>query len=171
MGGPDAAGYMEGISNLTAVNNLHQGPLPTCAVLSCVRLAQLLKSNINIFRMLQNMKPNLIVSIGEKGAVTVKGGLTGEQVAQGLTQAGLKAQYGTGMTNMMNQVRAGKPVIAGVYTSVCSGSAPLHAVVVEGIETVGDQSVLRIYDPVGWVYTQPVVTFQKYFTGEFVMPL
>jgi len=78
------------------------------------------------------------------------------------------------MENMMNQVRAGKPDIAGVYTTA-PGTAPLHAIVIEGIEkragVDGLVNGLKIYDPRGYVYWQPITIFQKYFTKEFVMPL
>jgi hypothetical protein len=29
---------------------------------------------------------------------------------------------------------------------------------------------LKIYDPMGWIYWQPIKTFEKYFTEEFVFP-
>jgi hypothetical protein len=32
-------------------------------------------------------------------------------------------------------------------------------------------SGLKIFDPRGWVYWQPITTFQKYFTQQFVMPI
>ena len=47
----------------------------------------------------------------------------------------------------------------------------MHAIVIEGIETRAGVAGLTIYDPVGWVYWQPIKVFQKYFTQQFVMPI
>lgn len=133
-----------------------QGELPICGVLSCVRVAQLLQKNIPTIRMLS-------VGIGPEG-------LTAPQIATALQKIGINAQVGSGMTNMMNKVRSGNPVIAGIYTTG-SAASPLHAVVIEGLETVGDVPGVNIYDPAGWYYWQPIKAFQTYFTGDFVKPL
>jgi hypothetical protein len=138
--------------------------------LACDRLAQLLGRNIPLMRVFESIRPTVKISVSATGETTTSGGLTAAQVANGLQSAGINAQVGTGMTNMMNQVRAGNPVIAGVYSTACSNS-PLHAVVVEAVETQGGVSGLRIYDPVGWIYWQPIQSFQKYFTGEFINAL
>jgi hypothetical protein len=172
MGVPGAAGYMENAVVLTQSSQIAvaQGNLPTCTVLACDRLAQLLGRNIPLMRVFESIRPTVKISVSATGETTTSGGLTAAQVANGLQSAGINAQVGTGMTNMMNQVRAGNPVIAGVYSTACSNS-PLHAVVVEAVETQGGVSGLRIYDPVGWIYWQPIQSFQKYFTGEFINAL
>ncbi len=170
---PNAAGYLEGAVYEPAASQpaIQQGALPDCTVLSCNRLAQLLGRNIPLERVIENIKPNLKMVVDPKtGAVSMKGGLTLTEVQTALKSIGVNAQVGTGMTPMMNQVRAGNPVIAFVYTTAAT-DAPLHAVVIEGVETQGGVSGLVIYDPLGSVDWQPIQTFQKYFTNGFVKPL
>ncbi len=164
-----AAGYMEDAIELTQSADVAvaQGNLPTCTVLACDRLAQLLGRNIDLMQVFDRIRPHVQLVISKTGEVTLKGGLRPAEVADGLRRVGINAQVGVGMTNMMNEVRAGKPVIVGVYIAACP-RAPLHALVVEGVETMGGVTGLRIYDPVGRVYWQPVRTFQRYFTKEFV---
>jgi hypothetical protein len=168
----NAAGYMENAVVLSESSQITvaQGNLQTCTVLACNRLAQLLQRNIPLMRIFEKIQPKYTTSVSSSGEVTTTGSLTAAQVADGLKSVGINAQVGSGMTNMMNQVRAGNPVIAGVYTTACTKS-PLHAVVIEAVETQGGVNGLRIYDPVGWVYWQPITSFQKYFTGEFVNAL
>jgi hypothetical protein len=171
-------GYLEDATILSSTP-LSQTPyLPSCGAVACVRLAQLIKSNASIFRLLQNLKPNLVVKVTEettngvtKGVVTTSGGLTSTQLAQGLNASGISAQVGTGMTNMMNAVRGGKPVIALVYPQVCTG-APAHFVVVKEVLNSGTgAAAVQVYDPMGFVYSQPAATFQRYFAGAYVSPL
>jgi hypothetical protein len=133
-----------------------QGELPICGVLSCARVAQILQKNVPSLRVLST-------GIGPEG-------LTPQQIAAALQRVGVNGQVGSGMTNMMNQVRAGKPVIAGIYTTGSTAS-PLHAVVIEGLEKQGGVAGVNIYDPAGWYYWQPIKAFQTYFTGDFVNPL
>lgn len=76
----------------------------------------------------------------------------------------------------MNEVRAGRPVIAGVSTinpgeAAAGVQIPLHAVVVEGLEYRAGVLGLKIYDPVGFVYWERLSTFDQFFTGEFVKPI
>jgi hypothetical protein len=155
-GGTGGTNYQTGMVLKGVAAAPGQGELPICGVLSCARVAQLLQKNIPTIRMLS-------VGIGPEG-------LTAPQIAAALQKVGINAQVGSGMTNMMNQVRAGKPVIAGIYTTGSTAS-PLHAVVIEGLETVGDVPGVNIYDPAGWYYWQPIKAFQTYFTSDFVNPL
>ncbi len=152
------AGYMEGATDLAAATTLPaQGSAPVCGVLSCARIAQLLQANVSTLRVVDAIRAG-------------PAGMTAQQIAAGLQKIGINAQMATGMTNMMNQVRAGTPVIVGV--KVVGGSdSPLHALVVEGLETQGGVSGLRIYDPLGWTYWQPIKAFQSYFDDVFVHPL
>ena len=139
-----------------------QGDLPICGVLTCARVAEILGKNVPTLRMLST-------GVGEKG-------LNVPQMVAALKRIGIVAQGGTGatkqavFTNMMNAVRAGKPVIAGINMTG-ENNGPLHAVVVEGLETVNDVPGVNIYDPAGWYYWQPIKALQTYFNGEFVMPL
>jgi hypothetical protein len=169
----DAAGYQEGIEFYPGENPpiLRMGDLPTCGVLSCTRLAQFLGQNEKTFEILDKIKPvvqpnNLTVP----NAVTIEGGLTMPAVAAGLRSVGINAQVESGIGAMMNQVRAGNPVIAAM-NALGTPDSPWHAIVVEGLETRGTVVGLKIYDPVGYVYWQPVQTFGKYFTNIFVKPL
>lgn len=169
MGTPSSTSYREGMVPLPAAAQptIAQGPLPTCAVLSCDRLAQLLGKNIPTMRIFQTLKPAIKLTPNGTGGATVSGGLNPTQVAAGLNKVGINAEVGSGMTNMMNQVRAGNPVIAGVYTAA-SANSPLHAVVVEAVEARGGVNGLVIYDPLGSVDWQPITKFQKYFSTVFV---
>jgi hypothetical protein len=171
-------GYLEDATILSSTP-LQQTPyLPSCGAVACVRLAQLIKSNASILRLLQNLKPNLVVKMSQqtingvtKNVVTTSGGLTSTELAQGLNASGINAQVGTGMTNMMNAVRGGKPVIALVYPQVCT-DAPAHFVVVEEVLNSGTgAAAVQVYDPMGFVYSQPAATFGKYFADAYVVPL
>lgn len=139
-----------------------QGELPICGVLTCARVAEILGKNVPTLRMLST-------GVGEKG-------LNVPQMVAALKRIGIAAQGGTGatkqavFTNMMNAVRAGKPVIAGINMTG-ENNGPLHAVVVEGLETVNDVPGVNIYDPAGWYYWQPIKALQTYFTGDFVVAL
>jgi len=139
-----------------------QGELPICGALSCQRVAQILGKNVPSLRML---------STGTSAT-----GLTPAQMVAALKRLGITAQVGTGatkqaiFTNMMNDVRAGKPVIAGInMTGTANG--PLHAVVVEGLATEGGVPGMNIYDPAGWYYWQPIKDLQTFFNGEYVVAL
>lgn len=149
-------GYQTGMVLKGVAGAPGQGELPICGVLSCQRVAQILQKNVPTLRMLST-------GIGPKG-------LTPQQIAAALQRLGINGQVGTGMTNMMNQVRAGKPVIAGLYTTGATNS-PLHAVVIEGLSTEGGVAGVNIYDPAGWYYWQPIKALQTYFTGDFVAAL
>jgi hypothetical protein len=154
--------YQEGMVFKGVAGAPAQGEIPICGVLSCQRIAQLLNKNVPTLRLLST-------GIGPKG-------LTPQQIVAALARIGIKATVGPGatkaeaFTNMMDQVRKGNPVIAGLY-STGSASSPLHAVVIEGLEDQAGVTGLSIYDPAGWQYWQPITSLQKYFTGEFVMPL
>ena len=162
------AGYLEGAVIESASTTLPaQGILPTCTVPSCARMSQLLGRNHGLMQVMDKIRPRIsLTSTGE-----IAGGLTAQEVEAALKRLGINAQVGSDMTVMMNQVRDGHPVIAGVYTTAASGTARLHAIVIEGIESRGEVNGLKIYDPTGWVYWQPITAFQKYFTNEFVMPI
>jgi hypothetical protein len=149
-------GYQTGMVLKGVAGAPGQGELPICGVLSCARMAEILQKNVPTLRVLST-------GIGPEG-------LTAAQIAKALQRVGINGQVGTGMTNMMNQVRAGKPVIAGLYTTG-SASSPLHAVVIEGLETVDKVPGVNIYDPAGWYYWQPIKALQTYFTGDFVSAL
>lgn len=149
-------GYQTGMVLKGVAGAPGQGELPICGVLSCQRVAQILQKNVPTLRMLST-------GIGPEG-------LTPQQIAAALQRVGINGQVGTGMTNMMNQVRAGKPVIAGLYTTGATNS-PLHAVVIEGLSTEGGVAGVNIYDPAGWYYWQPIKALQTYFTGDFVVAL
>ncbi len=149
-------GYQTGMVLKGVAGAPGQGELPICGVLSCQRVAQILQKNVPTLRILST-------GIGPEG-------LTPQQIAAALQRVGINGQVGTGMTNMMNQVRAGKPVIAGVYTTG-SASSPLHAVVIESLSTEGGVAGVNIYDPAGWYYWQPIKALQTYFTGDFVVAL
>lgn len=170
---PEAEGYLTGIQSVQAVYLPAQGALPTCGVLACTRLANLLGRNVSTFEAFSRLRPRLIGAVespdGQR-AVTMAGGMTAGEIAQGLNTLGVPAQVESGLTNMMNQLRVGRPVIAGVR-SAASADAPLHAVVVEGLETQGGVAGLRIYDPVGFSYWQPMSQWQKFFTGVWVRGL
>ncbi len=153
---PRGTNYQQGMVLKGVAGMPSQGELPICGVLSCARIAQLLQRNIPSLRALS-------VGIGPNG-------LTAAQIAAALQKAGINAEVGTGMTNMMNEVRAGTPVIAGIKTAAAADS-PLHAVVIEGLETQGGVAGLNVYDPAGWYYWQPIKAFEKYFTGDFIKPI
>jgi hypothetical protein len=170
---PDAAGYQEDMELYPGENppTLQMGDLPTCGVLSCARLAQFLGQNDKTFEILDKIKPVIQPNnLNVPGATTIDGGLTMPAIAAGLRSVGINAQVETGIGAMMNQVRAGNPVIAAM-NALGNPDSPWHALVVEGLETRGTVPGLRIYDPVGYVYWQPVLTFGKYFTNFFVKPL
>lgn len=174
-------GYLDDAVILS--REIHQGALPTCAVLSCHRLAGLLGRNTSIFQVFDRIRPKVSLTVGQAGRVEVAGGLTAPQVSSALQSIGIRAQVQSGLTNLMNDVRAGRPLIAGVKTMASrltitparqASSVPTiaqHAVVVEGLETRARVLGLKIYDPTGFVYWQPLSTFSKYFDGVFVRPL
>ena len=118
-------------------------------------------------RVMESIKPRIVLHADG----TIGGGLNAQEIEAGLKSLGIDVKVGTGLTLLLKQVRAGNPVIAGVYAHAASGTAPLHAIVIEGIETRAGVTGLSIYDPVGWVYWQPITKFQKYFTQHFVMPI
>jgi hypothetical protein len=173
MGAPaNPAGYQEGmvLEPASAQPPVNQGALPTCTVLSCNRLAQLLGRNTSIVQVFERIQPKIKLIPAPKGGTTVSGGLNAQELAGALQNIGINAQVGTGVPNMMSEVAAGNPVIAGVYVTLADGS-PLHAVVIEAAETRAGVAGLRIYDPLGYAYWQPLATFSKYFTDEFVKAL
>jgi len=166
---PNAAGYLEGavLESVASQPAVAQGLLPTCTVLACNRLAQLLGRNTSLIQVFERIPVKIVMTRNASGVSTVSGGLNAQQLAGALNNIGINAQVGTGVSNMMSEVAAGNPVIAGVYATLADG-APLHAVVIEAAERRAGVAGLRIYDPVGWVYWQPLATFSKYFTEEFV---
>ena len=173
MGAPaNPAGYQEGVvmEPASAQPAVSQGALPTCTVLSCNRLAQLLGRNISIVQVFERIQPKIKLIQDANGAPTVSGGLNAQEVAGALHNIGINAQVGTGVSNMMSEVASGNPVVAGVYVTLAD-SSPLHAVVIEAAETRAGVAGLRIYDPLGYLYWQPLATFSKYFTNEFVKAL
>ncbi len=180
-----SAGYLEDIEILDAAGQpmISQGTLPTCTVLSCHRLANLLDNNISIFEAFNKIRPRIITMMNQDGKLVITGGLNAKQVSSALRSLGIQAKVGTGLTNLMNEVRAGHPLIAGMRTIrppiiirpigqlVPSVDIPLHAIVVEGLEMRAGALGLKIYDPAGFAYWQPLSTFQQLFTGEFVTPI
>ncbi len=169
----DAAGYQEDIVFYPKAEQpiVQMGDLPTCGVLSCTRLAQFLGLNEKTFEILDKIKPVVQVkNVNVPGATTIDGGLTMPAIAAGLRSVGINAQVESGIGAMMNQVRAGNPVIAAM-NALGAPDSPWHAIVVEGLETRAGVPGLKIYDPVGYVYWQPIQTFGKYFTNIFVKPL
>jgi hypothetical protein len=170
-------GYLEDATFLSTTE-LKQSPyLPSCGAIACVRLAQLIKSNASILRLMQALKPNVVMTLSKvttngvtEDVMTTSGGLTSTELADGLKAAGINAETGTEMTPMMNAVRGGKPVIALVYPQACTG-APGHFVVIEEVLGSGTgNAAVKVYDPMGWVYTQPAKTFEKYFAKAYVVP-
>jgi hypothetical protein len=55
--------------------------------------------------------------------------------------------------------------------TAASEDVPLHAVVVEGLESRSGVAGLRIYDPGGFSYWQPLSTWQRYYDGVFIHAL
>jgi len=155
--------YQEGMVYLGKTVIQTTGDLPYCGVLSCARLGQLLKANASLTKAFE------AVQVGAEGS-------TPQQMAAGLQQMGIDAQIATGTTagaTMAKLLGQGKPLIAGVEIfgpggTPVVGTSGLHAVVIEGAETIGKVDGFRIYDPAGWYYWQPVTTFFKYFSGVIV---
>ncbi len=158
--------YQEGMVYLGKTFIQTTGDLPYCGVLSCARLGQLLKANASLTKAFES------VQVGAEGT-------TPQQMVAGLQQMGINAQIATGtaagamMAKLLGQ---GKPLIAGVEIfgpggTPAVGTSGLHAVVVEGAETIGGVQGFKIYDPAGWYYWQPIETFFKYSSGVIVHAL
>ncbi|HVN94401.1 MAG TPA: hypothetical protein VMT38_11925 [Terracidiphilus sp.] len=147
-----------------------QSELPTCAVLSCARLSQMLGRNTQLMEILEKIKPKIVLETAPDGETYASGGLTPQETAAALKNIDITAEVDEGLKSMVDTVTAGKPVIAPVYTTGAT-NGPVHAVVIEGIETRADVQGLRIYDPMGFVFWQPVSTFAKYFTNTFIKPI
>ncbi len=148
----------------------------TCAVLTCARLSQILQNNGQVIQVIDKVMQQMpwVETTAANGTVTRSmAGLNAAQIEGALQKVGIsaKAQVQSDLTTLLNQVRAGNPVIAGVYTSATKTTANLHAVVIEGLETQGEVLGIKAYDPVGYDYWQPVETFAKYFSKDFVHPL
>ncbi len=166
----DIPAFMEDAVIESTPNLPPQGALPTCTVLACARLSQLLGRNTQLMEVFEKIKPNIRLETSPTGEVYAAGGLTPSAVASALDKIGIKAQVEKGMEAMMDTVRAGNPVIGNVFTAG-PGSGSAHALVVEGIETRGTVEGLQIYDPMGFNFWQPASTFEKHFTGLFIKPL
>jgi hypothetical protein len=155
--------YQEGMTYLGKSFIQTVGDLPYCGVLSCARLGQLLQANAPLAKAFE------AVQVGAEGS-------TPAQMAAGLEKMGIDAQIATGTTaaaTMAKLLGQGKPLIAGVEIfgpggTPAVGTSGLHAVVIEGAETIGNVPGFKIYDPAGWYYWQPVTTFFKYFSGVIV---
>jgi hypothetical protein len=155
--------YQEGMTYLGKSFIQTVGDLPYCGVLSCARLGQLLQANAPLAKAFE------AVQVGAEGS-------TPAQMAAGLKQMGIDAQIATGTTaaaTMAKLLGQGKPLIAGVEIfgpggTPVVGTSGLHAVVIEGAESIGNVPGFKIYDPAGWYYWQPVTTFFKYFSGVIV---
>jgi hypothetical protein len=158
--------YQEGMVYLGKAFIQTTGDLPYCGVLSCVRLGQLLKANAPLTKAFE------AVQVGAEGS-------TAQQMVAGLQQMGINAQIVTGVSagaTMAKLLGQGKPLIAGIEMfgpggTPVLGTSGLHAVVIEGAETIGKVPGFRIYDPGGWYYWQPIESFFKYFSGEIVHAL
>jgi hypothetical protein len=146
-----------------------QGDLPLCGVLACARLSQLLGRNTQIMEILEKIKPRIMVSPTAADPYDISGGMNGTELMAALKKVGINSQIGEGIANLRQAVGAGNPVIASVLAELKEGS-PVHALVVEGLETRGTVQGLKIYDPMGWVYWQPVETFERFFQGGFLKP-
>jgi hypothetical protein len=146
-----------------------QGDLPMCATLACARLSQLLGRNTQMMEILEKIKPRIMVSPTAADPYDISGGLNGTELMAALKKVGINSQIGDGIANLKTAVGAGNPVIASVLATLEEGS-PVHALVVEGLETRGTVLGLKIYDPMGWVYWQPVETFERFFQGGFLRP-
>ncbi len=111
-----SAGYLEDseILNAAGPKTIRQGKLPTCTVLSCHRLANLLDRNISIFEVFNKIRPRIITKMNQDGKFVITGGLNAEQVSSPLQSLGIQAKVGTGLTNLMNEVRAGSSLIFAV---------------------------------------------------------
>ncbi len=79
---------------------------------------------------------------------------------------GIPAQVGFRLTNLTNEVFAGRPVIAMVRTD--AQGTNFHWVVIEAMETRSGVRGLTIYDPIGFAYWQPLSDLQRFFNGFFV---
>lgn len=165
--------------------------IPNCTAHACAKLADLLGRNDGIFKIFaqESLWPKITLEVTreiQNGQVVEKvslaGGLNAQEVASALQSIGIQAQVGTGLPGLLSEVNAGRPLIAGVYTIqpppiAAAGQASsavkisLHALVIEGAEVRGGILGLKIYDPLGSYYWQPISTFAKYFTGEFVKAL
>jgi len=177
---PDSEKFLNDVQIFqeASANVVPQGNLPTCGPLACQRLANLVGKNISVFQALNEMRfplsSQVVTRTNAAGKVVaelkVTGGRTAQQLADGLNAMGVPADVGAGLANMMNEVRAGNPVIAGIKTSTAPG-APLHAVVVEAAETRAGVPGLSIYDPAGFAYWKPLSSFERFFDGTFVRPL
>ena len=193
--------YLE--NAVTISGGLAQSDLPTCGLMSCVRLSQLLGKDTQLFEVFAKGSPRVFNLVGPQDILglrfgfeevikdgkkvvqmTLDGGLSANQIQRVLQRLGIQAEVGGDFTTLMNEVRAGNPVIAGVKTitpptnyvlvgTMPPGAAvvnvPGHAVVIEAAQEFNGVAGLRIYDPNGFVYWQPVATFQKYFRA-YVAP-
>lgn len=149
-----------------------QGETLNCAILSCARMTQILQQNSSILQAIDKMWAG-------------GGKMNPTQMVAALQKIGIGAQVGTDttaeMTAVTSQLQAGNPVIAGVYlggtraavaaTGQSLETAQVHALVLEGLETQAGVAGVKVYDPMGWVYWQPLATFEEYFTQVFVHPL
>jgi hypothetical protein len=177
-GGQAAAGaqpqnfrnYLQGMQEYAEEEQpaLQQGNLPTCAVLSCYKLAQLLGIEADITTVFAKLRMTLPpVTPPPPGTVAPVSGITAAEIQNGLRSLGINAQAETGMQNLENVVRAGNPVIAGVFPTGFEADGA-HALVIEALETRADVLGFRIYDPVGSVYWQPTGLFFRCFSNIFV---
>ena len=180
-GSASSVGFLDDVEPLAAASTpiVSQGALPTCTVLSCYRLAELLGRNVSIFDVFNRIRPIVVATIVKNGnlvSVSMDRGLTLQEISSALPSIGIRAEVATGVTNMMNEVRAGRPLIAFVSTINPGAAAagvklPIHAVVVEGMEYRAGVLGLKIYDPIGMFYWKPLSTFEQFFTGGFVKPI
>lgn len=180
-GGQAAAGaqpqnlrnYLQGMQRYADEEQpaLAQGNLPTCAVLSCYKLAQLLGIEADVTTVFAKVRMTLPpVTPPPPGTVAPVSGLTAAEIQNGLRSLGINAQVETGMQNLENVVRAGNPVIAGVFPTGFEADGA-HALVIEALETRADVLGFKIYDPAGSVYWQPTGMFFRCFSNIFVRPL
>lgn len=180
-------GYLSDIQYINQTGE-GQGSMPICGVLTCRRLANILGQDIEYIDAFTHLQPNyvsryvptivdgkpLIVNGQVVRHLEITGGLTPQKMVDGLRAMGLQAATGSGVDNLMAWLSAGRPLIAGVKTVSHLEAAseltqiPLHAVVVEGVESRAGVLGLTIYDPVGFSYWQPLSTFRRFFTGEFI---
>jgi hypothetical protein len=162
-----------------------QGPLPNCGALSCGRVAELLGKNLEggLTRILNSVRPKVRVKVtkGSPAETQIAGGIKPEAVRDGLRSLGIPAEIGNGMGDLTDRLREGRPVIAGVAERLSSTpgaplppDTPLHAVVVERLETVNGTAGVVYWDPRGSYRWQPIASFEKFFNaagGDFVWPL
>ncbi|MBX9347519.1 VENN motif pre-toxin domain-containing protein, partial [Chromobacterium vaccinii] len=135
---------------------VNQGPYPTCGANSCAMVLDTMGKPVVIQSLINRIPPK-------------ENGITTSQVRGLLRSEGIDAAaYGRrNIDDLARYTKAGQPVIVRVENASSNFS---HFVVVDGVTVKNGVKVVAIRDPQNMQYFSPVSTFEKYFSGEVVVP-